>query len=164
MGPEHLDDLIALRSDPRVSAWFDGVLDRASAAESLVLAREEWETLGIASWSAYRSEDGAYVGQGGARQRQLEGAQVVELGWSIVPELWGRGYATELGAAGADLAFARTEVDEVIAFTLPHNERSRAVMEKLGLRYVRDIQYAERRHVLYAISRDEWRRRRQAAG
>ena len=49
---------------------------------------------------------------------------------------WGRGYATEIGRAGLDYAFSVLGVEEVVSFTEVHNARSRAVMERLGMRYV----------------------------
>jgi RimJ/RimL family protein N-acetyltransferase len=50
--------------------------------------------------------------------------------------LWGRGYATEIGRAGLALAVEELGAEVVVAFTERHNRRSRAVMERLGMRYV----------------------------
>ena len=63
----------------------------------------------------------------------------MEIGWALRQEVWGRGYATEIGRAGLDHAFSVPGVEEVVAFTEVHNARSRAVMERLGMRYVRQI-------------------------
>jgi RimJ/RimL family protein N-acetyltransferase len=63
----------------------------------------------------------------------------VEIGWALRQEVWGRGYATEIGRAGLDHTFSVLGVEEVVAFTEVHNVRSRAVMERLGMRYVRQI-------------------------
>jgi RimJ/RimL family protein N-acetyltransferase len=155
LGPEHLEELLALRSEPLVSEWFGGFLDTAAAEERLASSVAEWEE-GLGSWSAYRLEDGDYVGQGGPRWFDVEGRRVVEVGWSLMPRHWGRGYATEIGAAGIDLAFDVTDVEEVVAYTLPENSRSRAVMERLGLSYERDIEHAGKRHVLYRLGRKRW--------
>jgi RimJ/RimL family protein N-acetyltransferase len=48
----------------------------------------------------------------------------------------GRGYATEIGRAGLQFGFEDLGAEEVVAFTERHNRRSRAVMERLGMRYV----------------------------
>jgi RimJ/RimL family protein N-acetyltransferase len=45
------------------------------------------------------------------------------------------------------------DLDELVAFTLPENVRSRRVMEKAGLFYERDIVHAGLPHVLYRIRR-----------
>ena len=63
----------------------------------------------------------------------------MEIGWALRQEVWGRGYATEIGRAGLDHAFSVLGVEEVVAFTEVHNVRSRAVMQRLGMRYVRQI-------------------------
>jgi ribosomal-protein-alanine N-acetyltransferase len=44
-------------------------------------------------------------------------------------------------------------LDELVAFTLPANVRSRRVMEKAGLGYEKDIVHAGLPHVLYRIRR-----------
>ena len=63
----------------------------------------------------------------------------MEIGWALPQKVWGCGYATEIGRAGLDHAFSVPGVEEVVAFTEVHNARSRAVMERLGMRYVRQI-------------------------
>jgi RimJ/RimL family protein N-acetyltransferase len=51
----------------------------------------------------------------------------------------GRGYATEIGRAGLAYAFDDLGAEQVVAFTERDNRRSRAVMERLGMRYVGEI-------------------------
>lgn len=63
-----------------------------------------------------------------------EGAthNVVEIGWHLFPEVWGRGYATE--AARALAARARDfGLEELHAVTDPENAASQAVCERLGM-------------------------------
>ena len=71
------------------------------------------------------------------------------------------------------LAFDRLGTDEVISFAVWNNRRSTAVMERLGMRRdesrdfdhpaVPDSHPQLRRHVLYALSRDDWVRATGAA-
>ena len=63
----------------------------------------------------------------------------MEIGWAFRQEAWGRGYATEIGRAGLDYAFSVPGIEQVVSFTEVHNARSRAVMERLVMRYVRQI-------------------------
>jgi RimJ/RimL family protein N-acetyltransferase len=64
----------------------------------------------------------------------------VERGGASRQETWGRGDATAIGRAGLDHAFSVLGgLEEVVAFTEVHNARSRAVMERLGMRYVGQI-------------------------
>lgn len=70
---------------------------------------------------------------------------------------WGHGYATEIGAAALTFAFETLDTDEVVAFSEPHNTRSRAVMDRLSMAYARDIVHDDLAFVLYTIDRDRWR-------
>ena len=82
----------------------------------------------------------------------LDGADRLEVGWTILGRLWGNGYATEIGRTALTFAFEELGADEVVAFTEPHNERSRAVMERLGMTYRRDITHDNIQFVLYSVS------------
>jgi RimJ/RimL family protein N-acetyltransferase len=62
-----------------------------------------------------------------------------EVGWTVRADRWGQGYATEIGRAACDLAFKELGATEVVAFTEHHNRRSLAVMDRLGMAYVRDF-------------------------
>ena len=81
-------------------------------------------------------------------------------------EHWGRGYATEGGRASLAHAFEALGQAEVVSFAPAGNERSRRVMEKLGMRRRPEDDFDHpgvpatwpgRRHVLYRISRARWR-------
>ena len=67
--------------------------------------------------------------------------------------VWGRGYATEGGAA--TLAFAWRELDaaRVISLIYPENTRSIAVAERLGETFDRTMVLNTRRVAVYGIDR-----------
>ncbi len=57
-----------------------------------------------------------------------------ELGYSLVEEQRGQGYATEAVRALVNAAFALAGLHVVRAYCLPENERSRALLKRLGFR------------------------------
>jgi RimJ/RimL family protein N-acetyltransferase len=69
-------------------------------------------------------------------ERELPFAPAVELGWRLAPGLWGRGIATEAARAAVAFASQRLRLAELVSYTATGNERSRRVMERLGM--VRD--------------------------
>jgi RimJ/RimL family protein N-acetyltransferase len=96
----------------------------------------------------------------------------VEVGWRLGRAHWGQGYATEAARAALDVGFGRFGLAEVVSFTVPANHRSRAVMERLGMRRAPADDFdhpalpeghALRRHVLYRLPRRAWRERHDAA-
>jgi RimJ/RimL family protein N-acetyltransferase len=150
IAPAHVDDIAAMLADPQVGATMGGVRDRAYADERTLVQARRWADDGFGLWAAYSREDKGFVGRGGIQHTTLEGEDVVEVGWCLVPARWGHGFATELGRAGLDLAW-ELGLAEVVAFTLPHNTASRAVMHRLGMTYERECVHAGLPHALYAV-------------
>jgi RimJ/RimL family protein N-acetyltransferase len=58
-----------------------------------------------------------------------------------------------IGRAATVAAFGPLDIDTVVAFTEPHNQRSRAVMDRLGMTYEREFARSDRRFVLYRARR-----------
>ena len=94
----------------------------------------------------------------------------VEIGYRLRTEFWGRGLATEGGRAVLRHGFEHLKLDEIVAFTIPANKRSRRVMDKIGLVFSGEFDHPliaaghpMRRHVLYRISRGSWERASQPA-
>jgi RimJ/RimL family protein N-acetyltransferase len=132
----HASELWELHQDEGIARWYP--LSKEEALRFVERMESSWAR-GVGKWLAYEESTGAFVGRGGPSWAVVEGAGCVEMGWALRQELWGRGYATEIGRAGLDHAFSVLGVEEVVAFTEVHNVRSRAVMERLGMRYVRQI-------------------------
>ena len=153
MGAAHVDDVAVMLADPRVGATMNGVRDRAFAEERTLAHASRWEQSGFGLWAAYSLADGSFVGRGGIQETTLEGDLVVEAGWCLSPAHWGRGYATEIARAGLGLGFGVLGLEEIVAFTLPHNTKSLAVMRRLGMTYRRDCVFVGLPHVLYAVGR-----------
>lgn len=153
VGAEHADDLWRLHHDEAVAAWHGGRYTFDAAYRRAAGGRRAWEAEGFDKWMAYDRFAGELVGRGGLTRTELDGQTRLEMGWTVRSDRWGRGYATEIGRAGLDFAFSELGADSVIAFTQPHNLRSRAVMARLGMHYLRDVARDGARLLLYAVSR-----------
>lgn len=148
LGPEHITGLARILADPRVGATLGGVQDEAWVRAHVASVREAWERDGFNWWAALDRTTGEVVGRGGLSRKPIDGSIEVEAGWTIAPERWGEGLATEVGAAA--IADARDRgIGTLVSITVPHNAASRRVMEKLGFAYDHDIVYAGVPHVLY---------------
>jgi RimJ/RimL family protein N-acetyltransferase len=182
--PGHAGDLWRLHQDEAVAAWWGGPWSREDARRYAAAMDRAWADDGVGKWAAYDLETGGLVGRGGLSRlpadgdvtRQIAAAVAtddwardrLEAGWTVRSDLWGRGYATELGRAGLALAFEELGAATVVAFTERHNRRSRAVMERLGMGYVGEIRcpglvegrpgvHDDAPFALYAIAATCWR-------
>ena len=106
---------------------------------------------GYAPWTVVGKADGRIVGRGGLYNDPFEPGWGVEVGYFFHPDVWGRGYATELVAACIDFADRVLRLPEVRAFAHPANAGSRRVLEKSGFEIVRYVPELER--LLYSRAR-----------
>lgn len=136
---ESVDDLLDLHHDPGIAAWYGGTWTPAYARRSARWAAARWHWDGVGRWLAHDACSGRLIGRGGASTTAAVDGQAVEIGWAIREDLWGRGYATEIGQAAIALAREALPSHAVVAFTERHNLRSRSVMERLGMTYVSEI-------------------------
>ena len=83
----------------------------------------------------FRDEDGEFVGRCGIHRWQHEDLDEVDLGYVVRSDLWGRGYATEMGVAVMRHAAEALGMSELVGFTLHDNVLSQRVLEKLGFEF-----------------------------
>ena len=155
-----------LNADPRVMEFFPSTL----APEASHVAVHRWQSQiaerGWGLWAAELRGTNEFIGFVGLQVpvAPLPFAPCVEVGWRLAHAHWGKGYATE-GARGAlRVGFGRLELQEIVSFTAVNNVRSRAVMERLGMREAEStFEHPSvpegsplRWHCLYRLSREQW--------
>jgi RimJ/RimL family protein N-acetyltransferase len=151
IGPEHQAEMEALLGDPRVGRTLAGPFTPEQVAGQIAAHAAHWEHHGYGYWLFRHRESGDTVGRGGLGATATGGAGGTEVGWAVMADLWGQGYAPELGAAAIGIAFDVLRLPEVVTYTMPHNSASRRVMEKLGFEYEREVVQADLPHVLYRL-------------
>lgn len=153
----------AMNADPAVRRYFPSVLSAEQAGAEAGRCREAMAQRGWGLWALELPGEFAFAGFVGLMVPHFDAPFVpaVEIGWRLTPAAWGRGYATEAARAALEFAFTRLGLHEVVAITVPANEPSRRVMQRLGM--VRDAGgdfdhpridagHPLRRHVLYRTS------------
>jgi RimJ/RimL family protein N-acetyltransferase len=157
------EPLVAMNADPRVMEFFPSTASREETEGIWSRIHDHFETYGFGPWAM--EVDGIFAGWLGLMRPRFEAhfTPCVEIGYRLRTEFWGRGLATEGARAVLRYGFERLKLNEVVAFTVPSNTRSRRVMEKIGLTFSEDFDHpliaeghAMRRHVLYRISRTAW--------
>jgi [ribosomal protein S5]-alanine N-acetyltransferase len=114
----------------------------------------EWSPNGWGIWALDDHESARLVGLVGLFPLARKGPEI-ELAYHVVPSRWGRGYATEAGAALLDAAWRETDLDHVVAVAFEDNRASTRVMQKLGMTYEGPTTYLEHELVRYSIERPQ---------
>jgi len=154
----------ALNADPVSMQHFPGTLSRAESdalVDRMIARRAE---TGLCFMAVERRSDAAFIGMVGLNPVGFEAAftPAIEIGWRILRAHEGQGYVTEAARAWFTHGFETLGLSRVVAFTVPANTRSRAVMERLGMTHVANGDFDHpslpaghplQRHLLYAIDR-----------
>jgi RimJ/RimL family protein N-acetyltransferase len=112
------------------SVWEDGPLDRAAAWAEFATAAGGWVLRGFGSFSLVERASGRYLGEVGLYQPSHYPEP--ELGWILVAEAEGRGFAAEAARAVRDWAYATLGFGPLVSYIAEGNRRSIRLAERLG--------------------------------
>jgi RimJ/RimL family protein N-acetyltransferase len=128
-----------MNADPRVMEHFPNPLTLAQTDDLIRRIDAHFARHNFGLWAAELRSTGAFIGYIGlnipsfAPPFKPHANPCVEIGWRLVHAHWGRGLATEGATAVLHHAFSVLNLEELVSFTVPANQRSRRVMEKLGM-------------------------------
>ena len=159
-----VDALHAISSDPVVMEHFPRPSTWQETADLVVRHRANL-TWGRPGLHAVETLDrpGKLIGFVGLATPRFDAhfTPCVEVGWRLARTAWGHGYATEAARASVRHGFDVLGLEEIVSFTATTNERSQAVMRRLGMTHVDEDDFDHpgvaadsplRRHVLYRLS------------
>ena len=135
-----------------------------------VQSREEWQgvadrvrayqgELGHTFWIVEDRASGELLGWCGLKHINYPGAPNqgdMEIGWRFRTSAWGQGIAREAATASLDMAFGRFGAAFVVAVTFDINRASWTLMERLGMRYVPELDYVDPRYADLGTTK-QWR-------
>jgi RimJ/RimL family protein N-acetyltransferase len=165
------DAFAAMNSDARVMQFFASCLGRDESDAMVDRIEEHFANRGFGLWAVEVPGVASFVGFAGlsvltAPPFTARCSPCVEVGWRLAFEHWGHGYATEAAGLALGYAFEALALSEVVSFTSVINLRSRAVMERLGIRRdpADDFDHPRlpeghplRRQVLYRLTSNSYR-------
>jgi RimJ/RimL family protein N-acetyltransferase len=160
---EDREPFAAMNSDARVMEFFRSTLSRVQSDAMVDGIQKHFRKHGFGLWAIEVAGVAPFVGFAGFAVPEFTAnfTPCVEVGWRLAFEHWGRGYATEAARLALGYGFSTFAFAEVVSFTSATNHRSRAVMERLGMRRdpADDFDYPLmpeghplRPHVLYRLS------------
>jgi len=148
------EDLYRLDSDPRVMKYINGgrALSRANVRDTLArVLRYYAHHHGLGVWRAADRDGGRFVGW--FCLKYCPPTCDIEVGYRLVPEAWGRGYATEGAAALLSYGFGDLGLERIVGITHAANVASQRVLLKCGLADEGWGRYYNRRVRVFAAER-----------
>jgi RimJ/RimL family protein N-acetyltransferase len=160
---EDREAFAAMNSDARVMEFFRGRLTRLESDAMVDGIKRHFSEHGFGLWAIEVAGVAPFIGFAGLAVQNFRAhfTPCVEVGWRLAFEHWGYGYATEAAGLALGYGFRAAALPEVVSYTSATNHRSRAVMERLGMRRdpADDFDYPRfpeghplRPHVLYRLN------------
>jgi RimJ/RimL family protein N-acetyltransferase len=160
-------DYLATCNSQAVTAHLGGPAAVEDIDRALERIRNSQEENGFCFWAVERKCDGTFLGYCGLKIINDDVTPVkgeIEIGWRLREEAWGQGYAYEAAEAVLNWAWTNLTVPRIVSFTIPPNEASWRLMERLGMTRRPDLDFAHpafapehhlSRHITYVIERPE---------
>jgi RimJ/RimL family protein N-acetyltransferase len=155
----------ALNADPIVMAHFPATLTREKSDATADYCERHIAQHGWGAWVTEIKDTGEFAGIVGLNipRDDLPISPCVEILWRLARSHWGQGIATEAARGALQIGFNDLKLPEIVAFTVPSNTRSQAVMARLAMQM--DAATFEhpgvpagplRTHCNYRLSRERW--------
>lgn len=140
-GDRHFEAYASMLADASSTRFVgDGQpLDRMNAWRSMAMLLGHWALRGYGMWAVELKDSGAFIGRVGLHNP--DGWPDLELGWMLLPNRRGHGYATEAGRAALDFAFAEVKALRVVSLIHLENSASERVARRLGGRQATAIDF-----------------------
>lgn len=169
---EHLEWEVDLDSDPEVMRYLSG---RASTREEIELNHARRLAVaqkvdGLGLWVGLADDEfvGLWMLQPAHGPDQPDDPGVADLGYRLPQRHWHKGFASEAARELVRYGFDDVGLDRIMAQTMSANAAARAVMERVGLVYVRTfptsrtapVEGVDEGEVEYEMTRAQWGRRK----
>lgn len=142
--PADADELFAFLRDPETMRFTDIWPDLEFCIRKLETYELQRSTLGYSAWVIREQGNEAIIGWGGLYDDPFDTGWGPEVGYFFVPNVWRRGYATELVRYSLEFAGLQCALNRVRAFAHPMNLASNRVLEKCGFQKVEFIERMNR--------------------
>ena len=150
--PEDAPAVLALNSDPEVMRYTaEPLLTSEAEALERIVNYPDWDTVGYGRWACVLKDTDEVIGFCGLKY--LDDLDLVDVGYRLRREFWGRGLATEAARASVAFGFDTIGLERIEGHALPENTASHRVLEKCGLRPDGEFYEDDLRVLRFAIDR-----------
>lgn len=138
---DDVDAAFEIYGRPEVVDWLSPAMDVVRDRHGMRLLLQQWVAEHqrflppAGRWAIELADEGRVIGGVTLLYLPPRGEDL-EIAWHLVPDAWGKGYASEAGHAVAHHAFQQPGVEELFAVVRPGNDRGAATAKRIGFEWV----------------------------
>ncbi len=152
--------LTAILQDPIAMYAYEHAFSDEEARESLNKQLNRYRQDGFGLWAVVLKDTGEMVGECGLSWQEVNGEQLLEVGYLFQRAHWGKGYASEAAIACKCYAFDVIKADYVVSIIRENNAASQRVAQRNGMvprdHVIKSYYGITMPHVVYGITREEY--------
>jgi len=150
----HDEGLRVMDSDAGVMRYITGGIVKTPEEtwEGIRRVQARWDKYNFSWWAIREKSSGAIVGAACLQHLANVDGAPLEIGWRLVPEHNGKGYATEAAKAIVNYAAEQVGATYLVAVADPENIPSQRVMQRLGMTYKAIEQHYDVPCVVYELN------------
>ncbi len=162
---EDVNAMFAMDSDAEVHTFLGNkpIATIAEAQKYIDSVKQQYQENGIGRWAVVEKESGEFIGWSGFRliTDVVNGkTQYYDLGYRLLKNHWGKGYASEIALASLNHGFKELGLDEIVGIADVAHIASNHILQKVGLHRVNEFMYEGIRHHFYILTKKEWENRK----
>ena len=139
MESEDEDALFAVLGDAVSMKYYPAAFTREDVRRWIGRWRKSYAANGYGLYAMVLKVTGKVIGDCGHARQEMDGVTEIEIGYHVLRELQGQGYATEAALACAEYGFEILGAARLISLIRPENLPSRRVADKVGMTIEREI-------------------------
>lgn len=116
----HFCSILPMYQNEEVMKTLGGVISEETAKERLLKNLTGWDENGFGEWIWFDNQN-KVVGRAGLRKLKLDEVEVIEVGYKLFPQFWGKGFATEMALASIEIVLSTLCRLSTIRYTCPIN-------------------------------------------
>jgi [ribosomal protein S5]-alanine N-acetyltransferase len=150
-------DMFALDSNPEVHRYLHNnpYIDISQSREYIAVVRAQYEQNGIGRMATFLKDTDAFIGWTGIKlESNVNGHdRFYDIGYRLLPQYWGKGYATESSTFFIKHAFTVLRITTINATALRANTASCNALTKSGLIEIETFDYQGQEAVWFEIKK-----------
>ena len=153
---DDLPQLIEQRTDPDMYRYLGGtrMQNPEALAKRIRFYMSCYDSHGFGMCPMFLKETGEMIGAAGLQP--LEDTGEIEVGYSVIKALWGKGIGTEAARGWMEFGFNNFGLERIVAVAVVGNTGSTRIMEKLGMQYKKTETHYDEECAFYSVSKEDF--------
>ncbi len=157
MNQNDFNDLAEILQDASVMYAYEHTFSDSEVWEWLDKQLKRYRDDGFGLWAIIEKGANEFIGQAGLTKQDVNGRQVVEIGYLLKKRYWHKGFATEAAIGCKHYAFNNLNIDEVFSIIRDNNIASQNVAKRNGMsavgEFVKHYYNIDMPHIIFSVKR-----------